>query len=159
MTPELLTRDALLGWLADGRPFAIALLVNVSGSAPLDTGAMMLIDENMHIEGSLTGGCVESVVAAEAQELLTGADARVRTFGISDELAGDVGLMCGGEVSVFLYRVDENARLTLGRAVTAVQHGWPVALATVLDGPAAGGHMAVVDGDFIGRIGEADELD
>ena len=59
-------------WLADGRRFAQALLVEVEGSAPLPAGAMMLVDEDGAVEGSITGGCVESAVVQEAEALLGG---------------------------------------------------------------------------------------
>src|SRR5579875_50426 len=114
------TQDLAVAWLGNGRRFAQALLVDVEGSAPLPAGAMMLVDEHGAIEGSITGGCVEGAVVQEAEQILTADSAdsaapadsgdttpapgapRLLRYGISDELAGTVGLMCGGIVHIFV---------------------------------------------------------
>src|SRR3954453_19498749 len=92
------TAAAVAQWLREGRRVVAGLLVEVEGSSPLDVGASMYVDANGGIEGSITGGGVEGAVAAAAIEMLE-SDApqpRLETYGISDELAGTVGLMCGG---------------------------------------------------------------
>ena len=53
-------------WLRDGRRVVGATLVETVGSAPLDPGAQMLIDDRTNIEGSVTGGCVEGALVEEA---------------------------------------------------------------------------------------------
>ncbi len=85
-----------LQWLDEGRRVVAATLVETVGSAPLDPGAEMLVDDSGRIEGSVTGGCVEGALVEEAQGVLAGAPPRVATYGISDQQAADVGLMCGG---------------------------------------------------------------
>jgi len=96
------TQEIDVDWLGEGRRFVQALLVEVEGSAPLAPGGMMPIDELAHIEGSLTGGCFE-VVVAEAEAILAGtSQAKVLRYGISGELAGTVELMCGGIVHIFV---------------------------------------------------------
>ena len=90
-------------WLREGRRFVQALLIEVEGSAPLPEGAMMVVDEHGNIEGSITGGCVEGAVVTEAEAIMAGERGPgVLTYGISDELAGTVGLMCGGIVHIFI---------------------------------------------------------
>src|SRR3954469_25089900 len=84
--------------LAAGERVAAATLIGVEGSAPFDVGAMMLVSERGAIEGSVTGGCVEGAVFEEAHEVFEGKGPRVRTYGVSDETAATVGLMCGGTV-------------------------------------------------------------
>ena len=64
-------------WLRDGRRVVGATLVETIGSAPLDPGAQMLIDDRCRIEGSVTGGCVEGALVEEAQQILAGAAPRV----------------------------------------------------------------------------------
>ncbi|HET8980860.1 MAG TPA: XdhC family protein, partial [Solirubrobacteraceae bacterium] len=56
------TQDTAIAWLAEDRRFVQALLVDVEGSAPLPVGAMMLVDQQGGIEGSITGGCVEGAI-------------------------------------------------------------------------------------------------
>jgi len=90
-------------WLGEGRRVVGATLVERIGSAPLDPGAQMLIDDRANIEGSVTGGCVEAALVEEAGKILAGERARVVTYGVSDEEAAGVGLMCGGTVRVFVH--------------------------------------------------------
>jgi xanthine dehydrogenase accessory factor len=139
-------------WLEDGRRVACALLVEIEGSAPLQPGAMMLVDEHGAIEGSITGGCVESAVAEEAQELLDGGPPKLVTYGISDELAGTVGLTCGGTVHVFVHELRPADAPALLAAFAAVAEGRPAAIATLLDGEHAGAKLAIVDDEPLGTL-------
>ena len=67
MRTQQQTAATVIGWLREGRRVAAGLLASVDGSAPLDVGASVYIDEHGNVEGSITGGCVESAVAQEAQ--------------------------------------------------------------------------------------------
>ena len=154
MSPDAYTRSALAQWLREDRRFAIALLVAVDGSAPLDPGAMMLIADDLTVEGSLTGGCVEGAVVAEAQRVIEAGAPHLSTFGFSDELAGAVGLMCGGNVTVFITRPARLDAETLIPALEAIESGEPVALAVLLDGEAAGSWMALVEESVSGGFGD-----
>lgn len=100
-------------WLRDGRRVVGATLVETIGSAPLDPGAQMLIDDQINIEGSVTGGCVEGALVEEARGILAGNAPRVVTYGISDEQATGVGLMCGGTVRVFVHENRDDALAAL----------------------------------------------
>src|SRR3954447_600806 len=135
--------DVALEWLAEGRRVVAATLVETLGSAPLDPGATMLVDETGRVEGSVTGGCVEGALVEEAFGIFAGAPPRVATYGISDEQAVGVGLMCGGTVPVFVHEVRTRAALEAVRDEIDAER--PVALATLLDGPSAGSTMAVAD--------------
>src|SRR5918996_1891459 len=92
-------------WLGEDRRVVAATLVDRIGSAPLDPGASMLVDADGNIEGSVTGGCVESALVDEARRVLAGEPPRVRAFGIADDLAASVGLSCGGTVEIFVERL------------------------------------------------------
>lgn len=108
----------------------------------------MYVTDDGLVEGSITGGCVESAVVFEAGEVLAGnAPPRVHTYGISDELAGTAGLTCGGTVHVFVHALSEDDARAVARAYEAVSAGAPAALASVLDGPAAGFTLAVTPED------------
>jgi xanthine dehydrogenase accessory factor len=159
MNPEAATREAMLRWITEGRRFATAVLVEVLGSAPLDPGATMLIDEKGAIEGSVTGGCVEGALVEEAQRVLAGGAPVVKTYGISDELAGDVGLMCGGTVRIIVSEVTDDVAPALVAALLAEAEGRPAAIATLLDGPNTGRRLAVVDGETTGELGVTELLD
>src|SRR3712207_6923654 len=58
MDRTLHPQDVALRWLDEGRRVVAATLVETLGSAPLDPGAEMLVDDDGRIEGSVTGGCV-----------------------------------------------------------------------------------------------------
>ena len=149
MVPDAM--GTALRWLDEGRRVVAGMLVETIGSAPLDPGATMLVDDTLRIEGSVTGGCVEGALVEEAQGVLAGAPPRVATYGISDQQAVDVGLMCGGTVRIFVFEI--RSREALQAAYDAVHASRPVALATLLDGPDAGATAAVFDEEAVGDLG------
>jgi xanthine dehydrogenase accessory factor len=146
-------------WLEQGHRVIAASLIETVGSAPLDPGAEMLIDDSGRIEGSVTGGCVEGALVEVAQELLAGAPARVVQYGISDSQAADVGLMCGGTVRLFVHELADGAREPLEVVGRCVSAGTPVALATLLDGEAAGSKLAVTEDQAVGDLGGIELLE
>lgn len=137
-----------LGRDGPARRTVAAILVEVEGSAPLPLGSAMTVDEDGRIEGSVTGGCVESALVHEAEAILRdAAPARVLAYGISDELAGTVGLTCGGTVHVLVHEPSVAARAARDAFHAAVAAGGPAGIATLLDGERAGAALALVPGD------------
>ena len=156
------TQDTAIAWLSEERRVVQALLVEVEGSAPLPVGAMMVIDDRGNIEGSITGGCVEGAVVTEAEELLAAgsrAPAKLLRYGISDELAGTVGLMCGGIVHILVYELSGEAAEVERAVLEAHADGRPAAVATLIDGDTAGARLAVIDDALIGSLHHTDLLD
>ncbi|MDA0170155.1 XdhC family protein [Solirubrobacter taibaiensis] len=154
------TASAVAGWLRDGRRVAAGLLVEVEGSSPLDVGASMYIDDQGGIEGSITGGCVEGAVAAAAMEMLdSGGAPQLVTYGISDELAGTVGLMCGGIVHIFIHEIrPEHQDAVLADLQATIDHT-PAGLVTLLDGEHAGAKLFVDPARTIGSLDQGELLD
>lgn len=146
-------------WLRKGRRVAGATLVERIGSAPLDPGAQMLIDEQGNIEGSVTGGCVEAALVEEAGEVLAGGEARVVDYGVSDEEAAGVGLMCGGTVRVFVHELGADALDALDAVAAARADGEPAAMATLLDGDRAGTAISILEDRVVGTLGVTELLD
>ena len=147
-------------WLEAGRRVAAGTLVAVDGSSPLDVGASVYIAEDETIEGSVTGGCVESAVAQEAMAILAeDGPPRLVTYGISDELAGTVGLMCGGTVHIFIHALRGDARAATLDALAAIRDERPAALATLLDGEDAGAKLYVDAEGTSGGLGGAELLE
>jgi xanthine dehydrogenase accessory factor len=146
-------------WLRDGRRVVGATLVEAIGSAPLDPGAQMLVDDRTNIEGSVTGGCVEGALVEEAQRILGGESARIVTYGVSDDEAAGVGLMCGGTVRVFVHEHRGDALEALDAVARARAADEPVAVATLLDGDQAGAKMAILGDRVVGGLGVTELLD
>ncbi|MFF3851303.1 XdhC family protein [Streptomyces sp. NPDC002328] len=128
--------DTLYDWCREARPFALATIVQVSGSAPLPPGTALAVDADGNAVGSVSGGCVEGAAYELCRQVLadSGAPARAR-FGYSDDDAFAVGLTCGGEIDVLVQRVDPDDQSHLAIALDEVRRGRPAALAQVVDGP------------------------
>jgi len=92
----------------------VATVVATRKSAPRPVGSKLFVDERGALEGSVSGGCVESEVAGVCAEVLAGAPPRLVTFGISDEQAFSVGLPCGGEIDVFVAPYDATVYEQIG---------------------------------------------
>lgn len=95
--------DDLDRWRAAGKRCVLGRVVGIEGSGPRDPGAAMAVNEEGEVVGSVSGGCVEGAVVAEALEMLrANSDAKMVTFGYSDDEAFAVGLTCGGTIHLFL---------------------------------------------------------
>jgi xanthine dehydrogenase accessory factor len=93
-------------WRAQGRRVVLARVVDIEGSGPRLPGAAMAVADDGEVAGSVSGGCVEGAVVAEALDILETGDRRLVTFGYSDDDAFAVGLTCGGTVHLFLEPLD-----------------------------------------------------
>ena len=87
--------------------FALATVRATRRSAPRPVGSQLAVSEQGELAGSVSGGCVEGEVAVVAGEVLADGEPRLLTYGISDDQAGSVGLPCGGEIDVFVEKLDE----------------------------------------------------
>jgi xanthine dehydrogenase accessory factor len=89
-------------WRARGEKVALATVVATRRSSPRPVGSKLVVSESGELAGSVSGGCVESDVVLAAQEVLAGGTSRLLTYGITDDMALEVGLPCGGEIDVFV---------------------------------------------------------
>ncbi len=93
-------------WKRAGRGVALATVVETWGSAPRPTGSHLVIDDQGHFLGSVSGGCVEGDVVTEAQDVIADGKPRTLEYGVADETAWRVGLSCGGRIRVYVERID-----------------------------------------------------
>ena len=91
-----------LQWLAEGRGVAIATVLQTWGSAPQPVGSQLLIDADGNFLGSVSGGCVEAEVVAQASDVIATGAPKELEFGVEDNTAWKVGLACGGVIRVFV---------------------------------------------------------
>ena len=109
MLVELQPTDILaiaLDWLEAGRQVALATVVETCGSSPRPVGSSLVIAADGAFEGSVSGGCVESAVVSAAKEVIATGKSAFLEFGYSDAEAWEVGLACGGQIQVFLERIN-----------------------------------------------------
>ncbi len=107
-------------WQHAGESIALATLVRVRRAAPRKPGARMLVTASGKIAGSVSGGCVESDVAAHAAEVLAAGSARMAHYGIADDVGLDVGLSCGGSIDVLIEPFEtDTSWAALDEAVTS----------------------------------------
>ncbi|MHA1114182.1 MAG: XdhC family protein [Alphaproteobacteria bacterium] len=123
-------------WLDQGQGVALATVVATWGSSPRPAGSQMAIAEKGRFAGSVSGGCIESTVADAAARAIAGGPPTVLEFGVTDEMAWEVGLTCGGTIRVLIERVGGAggmARETLDALIAARAGKRAVALATDLE--------------------------
>jgi xanthine dehydrogenase accessory factor len=132
--------ETLERWAADGTPVAIATVVGTERSAPREPGAVLAVSEKGEVAGSVTGGCVEPAVYGEARDVLAGGEPRLKTYGIADDQAFEVGLPCGGTVHIFVDRLDPEQVKPIADAVREER---PIALEITLTGEDAGSKRLV----------------
>jgi xanthine dehydrogenase accessory factor len=97
---------AAAAWHASGDAVAIATVVETWwGSSPRPRGSRMALTSSGRMAGSVSGGCIEGAVAdAAAQTFSTGLP-QLLEYGITNERAWEVGLACGGRLTILLERV------------------------------------------------------
>ncbi len=89
-------------WYDQGKKVALATVVEIYGSAPRGLGAKMAVNSESMMTGSVSGGCVEGAVVAEALQVLKTGKPRLLHYGVTQDQAVSVGLACGGTIEVWL---------------------------------------------------------
>ena len=95
----LLTASA---WAGQGHNLAIAVVIKTWRSSPRKMGSIMIIRDDGLVAGSVSGGCVEGAVIDSALATMQDGFAKRLEFGVADATAWEVGLSCGGEISVWV---------------------------------------------------------
>jgi xanthine dehydrogenase accessory factor len=117
----------------------LATLINRVGSAPRAVGAKYLIKEDGSSLGSIGGGCVEAEVWQEAQKVMEKQEGRILHFDLTSEQLAEGGLVCGGNIDIFLEPLREDFLNIYEEAAKIRQKGGSAILAT----------LVLVGGDFL----------
>ena len=89
-------------WDGEGRKMAMATVVKTWGSSPRPVGSHLVIDADGHMEGSVSGGCVDGVVVTSAHDCINTGKGELLKFEVATDQAWEVGLSCGGEVHILV---------------------------------------------------------
>jgi len=93
-------------WRESGEKVVVATVVATRRSAPRPVGTSLAVSESGKMCGSVSGGCVESDVYDKAMEVMRTGQPQLLHYGITDDMAWEVGLPCGGEIDVFVEPVE-----------------------------------------------------
>lgn len=106
MTTETMTNAGLIQtanrWIVAGHSVALAFVIQTWGSSPRPVGSVMVVRDDMTVEGSVSGGCVEGAVIDAAMDSLAAGTGQRLDFGVADAAAWEVGLSCGGRIAVLV---------------------------------------------------------
>ena len=94
--------DELVALRRKGQKCALATIVQVNGSIPSYESAKLLVREDGSIAGTIGGGCVEAEVWTAAREVIETEQPKHLTFSLGQDAAYDNGLICGGQLNVFV---------------------------------------------------------
>lgn len=98
--------EPLRRWTSEGEDAGLATLVSYRRSAPRQPGARFAASGAGDVAGSVSSGCVEGDLHEHIQQILGGGEPRLLDYGITDEMAMEVGLSCGGEIEVLVQAFD-----------------------------------------------------
>lgn len=102
------TEDVLAtaaAWLQAGEQVALATVTQTWGSSPRPAGSHLAVTGSGRLAGSVSGGCIEATVAEAALRSIEDGRPQVLAFGVTDARAWEVGLACGGRVTVFVEKL------------------------------------------------------
>ena len=99
--------DEAKDWLTAKRNVVLATVIQTWGSSPRPIGSRMIINDKGDFSGSVSGGCVETVVVRECLALIKEKKPFKKIeFKVSNESAWEIGLACGGEIAIFLEQIN-----------------------------------------------------
>ena len=94
-------------WLTAKRNVVLATVIQTWGSSPRPIGSRMIINDKGDFSGSVSGGCVETAVVRECMGLIKEKKPFKKIeFKVSNESAWEIGLACGGEIAIFLEKIN-----------------------------------------------------
>ena len=94
-------------WIKSNYKVVLVTVIKTWGSSPRQVGSKMIINENGDFSGSVSGGCVESSVIEDSLLLIKeNRQFKKIELKVSDENAWELGLACGGEITIFLEKIN-----------------------------------------------------
>jgi len=97
--------------LERGEPAALVTIVSTTGSTPQRVGAKMLVFADGRIVGTIGGGCYENDAFWKAREAITSRKPQLLHYELSDDFAQETGLICGGQMDVYIEPIEPSPEL------------------------------------------------
>src|SRR6478609_5209035 len=97
--------------LEKGEPAALVTIVSATGSTPQRVGAKMLVFPDGRIVGTIGGGCYENDAFWKAREAITSRKPQLVRYELSDDFAQETGLICGGQMEVYIEPIEPSPEL------------------------------------------------
>jgi xanthine dehydrogenase accessory factor len=94
-----------------GEPAALVTIVSTTGSTPQRVGAKMLVFADGRIIGTIGGGCYENDAFWKAREAITNRKPQLVHYELDDDFAQETGLICGGQMSVYIEPIEPSPEL------------------------------------------------
>ncbi len=88
--------------LEQGQKAVMATIVRAKGSTPQQVGAKIVVFDDGSFIGTVGGGCVEADIYAEAKEVMRTGRAGIFHFNLAGDIAANEGMVCGGNMDVFI---------------------------------------------------------
>jgi xanthine dehydrogenase accessory factor len=88
--------------LERGEPAALVTIVRSSGSTPQRTGAKMLVFADGRTVGTIGGGCYENDAVGRARDAIASGRPAIVKYDLNDDFAQESGLICGGQMEVYI---------------------------------------------------------
>lgn len=149
--------DDLLGWWGGtAGPAGLATVVAATGGTPRPVGATMAVGPDGTVVGGVSGGCVEAAVYDLAVEVAADGRPRLRSFSAAPDDVFAVSRPCGGQLDVFVERIDAAGFPGLGRVADAIARRVPAAVVTCVEGGGAqqpGGRLVITPDGITGAPG------
>jgi xanthine dehydrogenase accessory factor len=120
MSQEVLT--ALVRALERGEEAALVTIVAAQGSTPQRVGAKMLVFADGRTVGTIGGGCYENDALWKAKAALQSRKSQLVRYDLTDDFAEESGLICGGQMQVYIEPVEPAPRLYIVGAGHVAQH-------------------------------------
>lgn len=97
--------------LDKGEPAALVTIVSTTGSTPQRVGAKMLVYADGRIVGTIGGGCYENDAFWKAREAITNRKPLLLHYELDDDFAQETGLICGGQMDVYIEPIEPSPEL------------------------------------------------
>ena len=103
--------SAVADALERGESAALVTIVSTTGSTPQRVGAKMLVFGDGRIVGTIGGGCYENDAFWKAREAITNRRPQLVHYELSDDFAQETGLICGGQMDVYIEPIEPSPEL------------------------------------------------